>query len=60
MNTASKYQLFSIITICKCLFLDSNAKKEFGSCRERTSMLEGRRRTKGRRRPTKRWRRMPA
>jgi hypothetical protein len=54
MNTASKYQLFSIITICKCLFLDSNAKKEFGSCRERTSMLEGRRRTKGRRRPTRR------
>jgi choline dehydrogenase-like flavoprotein len=28
MNTASKFQLFSIITKCKCLFLDSNAKKK--------------------------------
>jgi hypothetical protein len=47
MNIASRFQLFSIITKCIYLFSDSNVRKQIGFCRERISMLEGRRRRTG-------------
>jgi hypothetical protein len=36
MNTASKFQLFSIITKCIYSFSDSKVRKQIGFCRERT------------------------
>jgi hypothetical protein len=40
MNTASRFQLFSIITKCIRSFLDSKVRKQFGFCWERTSAGE--------------------
>jgi hypothetical protein len=40
MNTATRFQLFSIITKCICSFLDLKVKKQIGFCRERTSAGE--------------------
>jgi hypothetical protein len=40
MNTASRFQLFSVITKCICLFLDSKVRKQIGFHRERTSIGE--------------------
>jgi hypothetical protein len=36
MNTASRFQLFSIITKCIHSFLDSKVRKQIGFRRERT------------------------
>jgi hypothetical protein len=40
MNTASKFQLFSIITKCICSFSDSKVRKQIGFHQERTSASE--------------------
>jgi hypothetical protein len=40
MNTASRFQLFSIITKCIRSFLDSNVRKQISFHRERTSAGE--------------------
>jgi hypothetical protein len=70
MNTASRFQLFSIITKCICSFLDSKVEGQIGLSRKNfrrrrwhwliISMLEGRRRTRGTKMPARRRRREKA
>jgi hypothetical protein len=70
MNTASRFQLFSIITKCICSFSDSKVEGQIGLSRKNfsrrrrhwliISMLEGRRRTRGTKMPARRRRRAKA